>query len=134
MFKTIITAALVSFLTGTNTATVSNTNTVGRFIPPARITESETDEIGRFVPPAKADITDENGVDYQEIFDEAMSGMTGCDYTATQMIEIQLVNGTNYKFIAKSTPVYPGAKTKTVQVTVHESLDGEISIYDILEL
>lgn len=73
-------------------------------------------------------------VEDQEIFDEATADLDGFHYEAIQMIEKQLVNGTNYKFIAKSTAASPGAKPKTVQVTVHQSLSGELSIIEIRAL
>ncbi len=115
MFRTIITAVLITLMSGN--AAVSRINTLGGYTPVEETAVSET-----------------NDAEYQGIFDEAMSKHIGCSYETTQMIEKQIVNGTNYKFIAKAVPVYPGAKTKTVQVTIHESLDGEISVLEIREL
>ena len=114
MFKRVFAAALVSVLT-TNTAVI-NAKALGAPVP------------------VKETAVTENGVEYQEIFDEAMSQIIGCDYTAVQLLEKQLVNGTNYIFWAKSKPVSPGTKEESVQITVHESLSGEISIREIRKM
>ena len=114
MFKRVFAAALVSVLT-TNTA-VTNVKALGAPLP------------------VKETAVTENDVEYQEIFDDAMSQIIGCDYTAIQLLEVQLVNGTNYIFWAKSKAVSPGAEEESVQITVHESLSGEISIREIRKM
>lgn len=111
MFKSMIAVALITMMSGN--AAVTNMNTLGGYTP------------------AEETVCETNKVEYKEIFDEAIAGQIGCDYEVTRFHERQIVNGTNYIFSAKSTPAYPGAKTKTVQVTVHESLDGELSILEI---
>ena len=70
-------------------------------------------------------------MEYKEKSDEAIAGVIGCDYEVSRLHEVQIVNGTNYIFSAYRTPAYPGTKAKLVQVTVHESLDGEISVLEI---
>jgi len=111
MFKSMIAAALISMMSG-NTA-VSNINTLGGYT---------LDEEA---------VCETNEVEYKEKFDEAIAGVIGCDYEVSRLHEVQIVNGTNYIFSAYRTPAYPGAKAKLVQVTVHESLDGEISVLEI---
>lgn len=75
-----------------------------------------------------------SNTEYQQIFDLAMADVTGGDYTAAQMVEKQITDGTDYRFIAESTAVYPGAAPKTIEVTVHKSPEGIVSISDITEL
>ncbi len=67
----------------------------------------------------------------QEIFDEAADKLIGVDYEAIELLETQIVNGTNYKFLAESRVVYPGAEKKTVIVTVYRDLAGNVSVLDI---
>ena len=69
----------------------------------------------------------------QELFDEATEKLIGVDYKAIDLIETQIVNGTNYKFKAESRIVRPGAEKKTVTVTIHKALDGTVTILDIEE-
>lgn len=108
MTKTLFAAALIALLTGT--AAVSNTHALGGYTPAEETTITE---------------------EMQEIFDEATDKLIGVNYVPVQMIEKQIVNGTNYKFIAESTVVYPGAETKNVIVTIHQDLSGNASVLDI---
>ncbi len=72
-------------------------------------------------------ITDE----LQELFDRAAEGLTGVDYTPIELLETQIVAGTNYKFLCESRVTAPDAETKQVIVTVYEDLEGNVSITDI---
>lgn len=111
MMNTVITAALIALLTGTGAVTAVN-------------------PVGSYVTAEETAITEEE----QAIYDEAAAELIGFHYIPVQMIEKQIVNGTNYKFIAKSTSAPEGSKPKTVMVTIHQSLSGEISVIDILHL
>ena len=115
MKKMIIAAiAAVAMLTGTAavTAQYEDTKTVGGW------TETEVKEI---TP------------EMQEIFDEATGQLIGVDYEAVELLETQIVNGTNYKFLAESRVVYPGAEKKTVIITIYRDLAGNVSVLDIAE-
>ena len=67
----------------------------------------------------------------QELFDRAVEGLTGVDYTPIELLETQIVAGTNYKFLCESRVVAPDAETKQAIVTVYEDLEGNVSIIDI---
>ena len=69
--------------------------------------------------------------DAKAIFDEATEKLIGVYYEAIELIETQLVNGTNYKFRAESQVVYPGAEKKEAIITIHKALDGTVTILDI---
>ena len=69
--------------------------------------------------------------DAKAIFDEATEKLIGVNYEAIELIETQLVNGTNYKFRAESQVVYPGAEKKEAIITIHKALDGTVTILDI---
>ena len=45
----------------------------------------------------------------QALFDRAMEKMVGVDYTPVELLEKQIVAGTNYKFLCESRVVAPGA-------------------------
>ena len=72
-------------------------------------------------------ITDE----LQELFGRAVEGLVGVEYTPIELLETQIVAGTNYKFLCESRVVAPDAETKQVIVTVYEDLDGNVSVTDI---
>ncbi len=67
----------------------------------------------------------------KEMFDKASESLIGVDYTPTELIETQIVNGTNYKFLCEAQTVYPGAEKRTAVVTVYQDLEGNASILTI---
>ena len=114
MFKTMFAgAAVIALLTGA--AAMNNT--------------ADTQILGGWTAVEETEIAPEA----QELFDEATEKLIGVDYKAIDLIETQIVNGTNYKFRAESRVVRPGAETKTVIITIHKALDGTVTILDIAE-
>ena len=69
--------------------------------------------------------------DLQELFDKAMEGLVGVDYSPIELLEKQIVSGTNYRFLCESRVVYPGAAVRKAVVTIYEDLEGNVSILDI---
>ncbi|MBR0462536.1 MAG: hypothetical protein IJJ00_07485 [Erysipelotrichaceae bacterium] len=67
----------------------------------------------------------------QQKFDKAIEGLTGVGYVPLELLETQIVAGTNYKFLCDATPVYQDAETKKAIVTIYEDLEGNLSILDI---
>lgn len=67
----------------------------------------------------------------QEIFDEATGMLIGMDCKAVKLLATEIVNGTNYKFLAVSQPVYPGSMKKTVTITIYQDLEGNVKILDV---
>ena len=67
----------------------------------------------------------------QALFDKAMEKVVGVDYTPIELLETQVVAGTNYKFLCESRVVAPDAETKQAIVTIYEDLEGNVSIIDI---
>ena len=114
MFKTIIAAVLIILAAGTAVCDMK--------------------EIKTHISDTISSMSHLSNTEYQQIFDLAMADVTGGDYTAAQMVEKQITDGTDYRFIAESTDVYPGAAPKTIEVTVHESPEDIVSISDITEL
>ena len=113
MMKTMmVSAAVIAMLTGTAMMTDNNTQTLGGWT--AREETTITPEM-------------------QEIFDEATDKLIGVNYEAVELIETQLVNGTNYKFRAEKQVVYPGAEKEACTLTIHKALDGTVTILDIAE-
>ena len=114
MFKSMIAgAAVIALLTGA--AAMNNT--------------ADTQTLGGWTAAEETEIAPE----VQEIFNEATDQLIGVDYEAVELIETQIVNGTNYKFKAESRGVRPSAEKKTVTVTVHKALDGTVTILDSAE-
>lgn len=69
----------------------------------------------------------------QEIFDKAAEGLVGVSYTPIELLETQIVAGTNYRFLCESRVVAPNAETKQVIVTVYRDLNGNASITDVAD-
>ena len=69
----------------------------------------------------------------QEIFDQAMEGFTGVNYTPIVLLETQLVSGTNYRFLCESQVVVPDGKKGQEVVTVYKDLQGNVRIIDIVD-
>ena len=67
----------------------------------------------------------------QQKFDKAMEGLTGVGYVPLELLETQIVSGTNYKFLCDATTVSQTPETKKVIVTIYEDLQGNLSILDI---
>lgn len=65
--------------------------------------------------------------DLQKIFDQAMEKESE-NYTAIELLETQLVAGTNYKFLSET------EDKKQVIVTIYADLQGNAEVTDIEEL
>ncbi len=65
--------------------------------------------------------------DLQKIFDQAMEKESE-NYTAIELLETQLVAGTNYKFLCET------EDKKQVIVTIYADLQGNAEVTDIEEL
>jgi hypothetical protein len=90
-------------------------------------TKEETAVTGGWEAVEDGTVTDE----LQVLFDKAMEKMVGVDYTPIELLETQVVAGTNYKFLCESRVVAPDAETKQAIVTIYEDLDGNVSVTDI---
>jgi hypothetical protein len=113
MLKAMIAGACaVAMLTGT--AAMANHNT-------------DTQTLGGYTKEEITEISEE----MIEIFDEATDMLIGVDYEAVEFIGRQIVNGTNYQFKAEKQVVYPGAEKEEVIITVHQALDGTVSVLSI---
>jgi hypothetical protein len=113
MLKAMIAGACaVAMLTGT--AAMANHNT-------------DTQTLGGYTKEETTEISEE----MIEIFDEATDKLIGVNYEAVEFIGRQIVNGTNYQFKAEKQVVYPGAEKEEVIITVHQALDGTVSVLSI---
>ena len=91
-------------------------------------TETENKEIlGGWIESDEPEMTEE----LKEIFEIATEDLIGVKYEVIELLETQIVSGTNYKFLAEKQVVYPGSEKETVIVTVYKDLMGRVSILDI---
>lgn len=68
------------------------------------------------------------------IFEEALAGLLGVDYEPT-LVATQIVAGTNYRFTATATVVYPDAEPYTVHIFIYQPLGDEPPVLvDIVEI
>ena len=61
-------------------------------------------------------------------FSGAVDGITGAGYIPLLFIGTQVVNGTNYAFIAMQTLVLAEPRKRIVKLIVNESTDGKYAI------
>ena len=67
----------------------------------------------------------------EEMFKTALNDLVGVDYTPVELLETQIVNGTNYKFLADAKDVTPDAEARQVYVYVNKASDGKVTLMDI---
>ena len=78
----------------------------------------EIAEVGR------EELTDEERQD----FEKALEGNLGEDYEPVCLLATQLVNGTNYAYLARGTTVTATPKNEFVIVKIYKTLQGDVSL------
>ena len=68
-----------------------------------------------------------------ELFDKALDGMVGVDYTPVAYLGSQVVAGSNHCFLCLSRVVIPDAIPKYVLVFIYEDLQGNAQIMNIAD-
>ncbi len=63
-----------------------------------------------------------------------MDRLTGVNYVPVALLGTQIVAGTNYSILCRSTVVYPGAETTYAIVYIYEDLERQASILHIQDL
>ena len=66
-----------------------------------------------------------------EMFEEALDGLMGANYTPVMLEATQVVAGTNYKFKADGTKTTNPIIMGTYYVYIYEDLQGNVSLLDI---
>ena len=72
--------------------------------------------------------------DAQAVFDDAMEGLLGVEYEAVDLLATQVVAGTNYCFLCRSTVVVPDAVPGYSLVYVYQDLEGNAQILGIEDI
>ena len=90
-------------------------------------TKEETAVTGGWEAVEDGTVTDE----LQALFDKASEKMVGVDYTPVELLEKQIVSGTNYKFLCESKVVSPDAAVQKAVVIIYEDLEGNAEILDV---
>ena len=67
-----------------------------------------------------------------EIFNKAMDGIEGAEYTPVAYVASQVVSGTNHLFLVKALPTVPDAVETYSLVSIYEDLEGNSQINDII--
>ena len=68
-----------------------------------------------------------------ELFEKALGGMVGVDYTPVAYLGSQVVAGTNHCFLCLSRVVIPDAIPKYVLVFIYEDLQGKAEIMNFAD-
>ena len=68
-----------------------------------------------------------------ELFEKALGGMVGVDYTPVAYLGSQVVAGTNHCFLCLSRVVIPDAIPKYVLVFIYEDLKGNAEVMNFAD-
>ena len=77
---------------------------------------------------------DKHHAAYVNNLNKALDGLVGCNYEAVAYIGSQVVAGTNYSILCRTTPVVPDAVSSFSIVTVYEDLNGSAELTDVSDL
>ena len=66
-----------------------------------------------------------------EVLMEAQAELVGANYELIANLATQIVAGTNYRFLCKTTPVTQDPAATLTIVTIYKDLDGKVSITDV---
>ena len=69
--------------------------------------------------------------DAQAVFDAAMKGLVGVGYEAVDLLATQVVAGTNYCFLCRSTVIVPDPIPGYALVYIYQDLQGNAQILGI---
>lgn len=65
-----------------------------------------------------------------KVFVEVTKGLFGVSYKPFS-VAMQVVNGTNYRFLCNSKVIYPGATNQLAQIDIYHPVNGEAHITSI---
>ena len=97
------------------------------FVQAAAAEQTEAEVLGGWERPESPEITEE----IQTLCDKAFEGMTGVSYTPAALLSTQVVAGTNYRILFRSTPAVPDAEESYAIGTLYEDLDGNVTLTDM---
>ncbi len=92
--------------------------------------KAEPEKLGAWTLSNDATLTE----DAKGVFEKALEGLVGVNYTPLVLLGTQLVSGTNYCFLCEATVVHPDAKPYYAVVSIYQNLQGETEIRNIVAL
>jgi hypothetical protein len=93
-----------------------------------------TEEITGGLEMNQGDVSVEKNADVKAAFEKALDGLVGCNYEPVAYIGSQVVAGTNYVVLCRTTPVYPNAESVFSMVTICEDHKGNAELGDVVDL
>ena len=69
-----------------------------------------------------------------QLFDKALEGLVGVNYSPIAVLASQIVAGTNYAYLCEATPAVLDPEPFYAVVVIYEDLSGNTEISDIVEL
>ena len=67
------------------------------------------------------------------MFEQATEGIVGAGYDPIAIAATQVVDGTNYCFLAEETVATPDSNTDYVLVYIHENAEGNAEVTDVVD-
>ncbi|MBQ3295444.1 MAG: DUF4430 domain-containing protein [Erysipelotrichaceae bacterium] len=74
------------------------------------------------------------GEEEKQIFEKAIEGLVGVGYTPIQVIATQVVNGTNYAYLAQGTTVTANPKKSFYIVKINKNTKGDVELLSAIEI
>lgn len=69
-----------------------------------------------------------------QLFDKALEGLVGVNYSPIAVLSTQVVAGTNYAYLCETTPDVLDPEPFYAVIVIYEDLSGNTEISDIVEL
>ena len=79
---------------------------------------------------ADFELTDEQ----KALFEKGLEGLVGANYVPIALLGTQVVAGTNYCFLAQTTPVVPDANPVYTLVFLYQDLEGNVQLMNVADL
>lgn len=74
------------------------------------------------------------GEEETQTFEKAIEGLVGVGYTPIQVIATQVVNGTNYAYLAQGTTVTANPKKSFYIVKINKNTKGDVELLSAIEI
>lgn len=95
----------------------------------SQIETNLSDSDGGWTQPDSPELTE----DVSQVFENAVSGLTGVGYTPLALLSTQVVSGTNYRIFCEKTATTQEAESEYCILTVYQDLNGNAEITDVAD-
>ena len=119
--------AMIGALTACSN-TVSSQQTGSKQVTEQQTSENNSDKIAGGWENNQGSLKLDDNKEAKAAFEKAMQGMVGYKYEVIAYLGSQVVQGTNYAYLCRGTPVVPDAKAEYLILDIYEDLKGNTRI------